>query len=587
MEHDVEYPGVVPAGVQLTKNVPVTMRDGIALAVDIYRPASGSGPWPVILAYSPFQKERSFESAKPEFYCPEGYVCVQAAERGLGFNQGSFCFHGPKAAEDGYDLVEWLGEQEWCNGSVAMMGASGYGVSQWYTAPLKPPHLKALVVLGTTDNYRGLCYPGGVLRKPFVQHLITGFIEHTAWPGDVPGKEQPENIVAGILKNTTDGPFWWEHGGGWRTIGEITTPVLNVMNTPNRLHTCSQLRSYPEINAPKKLLITPWTHEQFQPWIFETTAFNRQIVRWLDHWLKGIDTGIMDEPEVAIYDNGTGDWQYESEYPIARTSWEPFHLAHRGAPGEHLLRTERPDGVEAETRLRNENLNAYLRTAYGSVAERDGGEVLPNRAVYVSEPLAADLRICGPISLTLYAATSEEITSDWTFFAKLGEMVPEGEPRNPVTGLPEAKPEMQVSDRDVPANVQLWSFGCLKVKYRQVDEALSAPGLPWHPFTKAEEVLPDTIYELQIEMTPVFKTFRQGCRLWLKIACDDVLFSTWDSSSRYVETPSAAVERVVTIHSSPEYPSQLSLPVVPASSGLAEVSAPLRDALPGGPRFTT
>jgi predicted acyl esterase len=139
----------------------------------------------------------------------------------------------------------------------------------------------------------------------------------------------------------------------------------------------------------------------------------------------------------------------------------------------------------------------------------------------------------------------------------------------------------------VPENVQLWSFGCLKAKYRQVDEALSAPGLPWHPFTEAEELLPDTIYELQIEMTPVFKTFKKGCRLWLKIACDDVLFSTWDSSSHYVETPSAAVERIVTIHSSSEYPSQLLLPIVTHSSERVEIAAPLRDALPGAERFTT
>jgi putative CocE/NonD family hydrolase len=180
--HDVIYPDSLPEGVHLEKNVYVTMRDGVRIALDIYKPAKGKGPWPAILACSPFQKERFFESAKPVFYCTNGYVCVQAAERGCGFNEGKFMFSSSVDARDGYDIVEWIATQPWCNGNVAMMGASGYGVMQWITAPLNPPHLKTLVVLATTDNYRGLCYPGGVLRRPFVLGLISGVINAAIWP---------------------------------------------------------------------------------------------------------------------------------------------------------------------------------------------------------------------------------------------------------------------------------------------------------------------------------------------------------------------------------------------------------------------
>ena len=83
----VVYPDPIPSRVVLDRNVPVTMRDGIKLAVDVHKPVGIQEPWPAILAYSPFQKERSFESAKPAFYGPNGYVCVQAAERGSGFTQ--------------------------------------------------------------------------------------------------------------------------------------------------------------------------------------------------------------------------------------------------------------------------------------------------------------------------------------------------------------------------------------------------------------------------------------------------------------------------------------------------------------------
>ena len=105
---DIIYPNPTPANVTLEKNRLAPMRDGVKIAVDIYRPTQGEGPWPAILAYSPFQKERSFESPKPAFYCSRGYVLVQAAERGSGFSEGKFEFHGSKAAEDGYDLVEWI-----------------------------------------------------------------------------------------------------------------------------------------------------------------------------------------------------------------------------------------------------------------------------------------------------------------------------------------------------------------------------------------------------------------------------------------------------------------------------------------------
>jgi predicted acyl esterase len=242
----------------------------------------------VILAYSAFPKERIFESAKPAYYCAQGYVCVQASERSQP--QSGPVYFQAIAGQDGYDIIEWIAQQPWSNGNVAMMGASGYGVMQWVTAPLNPPHLKALVVLATTDNYRGLCYPGGVLRKPFVQYLISGQILGAVWPKNVPGREPPLNIMGSILANNEDGPFWWEHGSNWKNVDKIEAPVLNIVQAPNRLHAIYHLRSYDDIKSPRKLILTPWTNENYQPWIFETTAFNQQIQRWLDYWLKGIDT---------------------------------------------------------------------------------------------------------------------------------------------------------------------------------------------------------------------------------------------------------------------------------------------------------
>jgi uncharacterized protein len=580
--YDIIYPNPTPEGVTLEKNVYIKMRDGVNIALDIYKPAIGNGPWPAIFAYSPFAKERFFESAKPAFYCPNGYICVQAAERGSGFNQGKFSFHGAVTAQDGYDIIEWIAAQPWCTGNVAMMGASGYGVMQWMTAPLNPPHLKALVVLGCTDNYRGLCYRGGVLRKPFVQNLVSGFSQAAIWPGPIPGKEMPMNIAAEILSHSEDGPFWWEHGGGWKNIDRIKAPVLNIMNTPNRLHTASHLRSYEDIKSPKKLIIIPWTNEFYQPWIFETTAFNKHILRWLDKWLKDIDTGIMDEPEVAIYDNGTGKWRYENEYPLKRTKWKKFYLS-SGTNAKNFsgLISDIPPGKNEEADIyHNVSLNAALTVSYGIVT---GGPAVKHHTVYISTPLEQDFRVCGPLSFTLYASTTEQVTSDWSFFIKLGEMVPEGVPLNPVTGKPEIKPE--VTDPWTPREVHVWSWGNLKTKYRRIDESKSRTGMPWHTFQNPEELKPDTIYEFQIELQPIFKTFKKGCRIWLKIACDDALYSTLDSTSRYVEAP-VSEENKIFIYHDDSHQSHLLMPVIPDAAEITQVKPPLCDALPDAPRFT-
>ncbi|MFC1920463.1 CocE/NonD family hydrolase [Chloroflexota bacterium] len=582
--YNVYYPAPVPPGVILEKNVPASMRDGVKHALDIYKPGAENGPWPAILAYSPFQKERFFESAKPAFYCPSGYVCVQATERGSGFNEGKFSFHGTVAAEDGYDIIEWIASQPWCNGNVAMMGASGYGVMQWATAPLNPPHLKAMVALGTTDNYRGLCYPGGVMRKPFVLGLVSGLTMAAVWPGPVSGKEPPMNVIADIFSNTEDGPFWWEHGGGWKNIHKIKAPVLNMVHTPNRLHAISHLRSYADIKSPKKLIITPWTNENYQPWIFETTSFNQHILRWLDYWLKGIDTGIMDEPEVAVYDNGTGQWQYENEFPLKRTQWTKFHLRGKNKDDDKYgIISRTPPEEEKPDVYHNISLNTALTASYGISAAAAKPEKARNVA-YISAPLEEDLRVWGPASFTLYASTMEEVTSDWSFFIKMGEMVPDGVPLNPVTGSPEIKPE--ANDLWTPQEVQIWSWGSLKAKFRQVEESMSGQGTPWHTFQNPEDIKPNTVYEFQIELQPIFKTFRKGCRIWLKIASDDALYSTWDSSSEYVETPSSPEKDEISIYHDRNHPSHLLLPVIPDAPETEPVKSPLNDAVPGAQRFT-
>jgi putative CocE/NonD family hydrolase len=293
----------------------------------------------------------------------------------------------------------------------------------------------------------------------------------------------------------------------------------------------------------------------------------------------------MNEPEIAIYDNGTGKWRYENEYPLARTKWEKYYLHAKTATTEPyaLISKAMPEEQEKPDIYHNISLNTAIIASYG-IIDTTLRPTEPSYVAYISAPLEEDIRVWGPVSFILYASTAEEVTTDWSFFVKLGEMVPSSIPLNPVTGKPEIKPE--VTDSWTPREVQIWSWGSFKAKFRELDESMSRPGMPWHSFQNPEDLKPNNIYEFQIELQPIFKTFQKGCRIWLKIAGDDTLYSTWDNSSRYVETPLSLVKNEISIYHNARYPSHLLLPVIPDVLETIAVKPPLHDAVPGAPRFT-
>lgn len=160
----------LPAGVRLDENVYVKMRDGVKIAVDIYRPAA-EGRYPALLSMSPYIKEiqqwppvltHSIEAGATSFFVSKGYVHVIAQIRGTGFSQGQWNLFDIKEQRDGYDLVEWIAQQPWCDGNVGMHGDSYFAIIQYLVAAQKPPHLKCIVPYdGWTDLYRDFCYQGG------------------------------------------------------------------------------------------------------------------------------------------------------------------------------------------------------------------------------------------------------------------------------------------------------------------------------------------------------------------------------------------------------------------------------------------
>jgi predicted acyl esterase len=325
--------GSLPPGMKLDENVYVTMRDGIKLAVDVYRPEA-KGRYPGLLSMSPYIKEiqrqppvltHGVEAGAIDYFVSKGYVYVVAQIRGSGMSQGQWNFLDTKEQQDGYDLVEWIAQQPWCDSNVGMLGDSYFAMIQFLVAAQQPPHLKCIVPYdGETDPYRDFCYRGGIFYNGFLGMWAAATARQAIWPGPVEGKLPPTNSLVDWACHPEDGPYYWERAA-WTKLDKIKAAMLSI-SPQSPLHMIGQLSAYPEIKAPKKLLVVPPAGHLTNVRFILNQPLNEQILRWFDYWLRGIDNGIMKEPAVAIFDSGTQEWRYENEYPLARTKWSKFYL---------------------------------------------------------------------------------------------------------------------------------------------------------------------------------------------------------------------------------------------------------------------
>ena len=170
-------------------DVPVAMRDGIEIYVDLFRPEAPAESLPVIVAWGPYGKHApvkydffpnhgvdeawvsryaGFEAPDPVYWTRHGYAVINVDPRGMWNSQGDATFYSAQEASDVYDLIEWAGTQPWCNGKVGMSGVSYLAIVQWRAAGEHPPHLAAINPWeGVSDVYRDMGYHGGMPDNGF------------------------------------------------------------------------------------------------------------------------------------------------------------------------------------------------------------------------------------------------------------------------------------------------------------------------------------------------------------------------------------------------------------------------------------
>ena len=544
-------------------DVRVPLRDGVELSVDLFLP-EGEGPHPGLLAMSPYGKEiqsmpmapqpvespvyrRSIEAGDPQMLTDAGYAHVIADVRGIGKSDGTYRgWMSDEEAADGHDLIEWMAGQPWCDGNVGMVGVSYYGAVQLNVAATRPPHLKAIMPWNApADFYRESTHHGGI-RQVFMWIIygigIRGRMEPVTREemGEAAFEElraaleadpdlgmypdlyntvvNPDRIPGyfDILAHPFDGPFYRDRSP-YRDYGEIDIPAYfaSAWWAYPHMHLRGAFQNYNGIDVPKKLRIgSRRSSEAPLP-----GSFNREAIRWYDHWLKGKDTGIMDEPPISVFVMGDGRFRTEREWPLARTEWTRLYLRRWG-------------GLSAEPEESAGSPDAFVQqppTETNLIAS----------LTYQTAPLAGDLELTGPMALYLHASIDSD---DANWIVALSDVAADGR----ATEI---------------------SRGFLKASHRELDPERSQPWLPFHPHTSAEPVPPGEVLEYAIELSPTSNAFRAGHRIRLEITGADNPHNPGDELELGFGHRPWHVVRSVTVvhrvHHEPDHPSYLLVPVIP------------------------
>ncbi|MER8524454.1 CocE/NonD family hydrolase [Mesorhizobium sp. M1076] len=443
-------------GVRVITGVRIAMCDGVELNVRITRP-DAPGRFPAVLEYNPY---RRLAGAVPDYrdeYPPvvpylaeRGYVVVQYDVRGTGSSSGfSTDMYSDDERRDGYDMVEWCAAQDWCTGAVGMVGKSYAAVVQWQVAAQNPPHLKAIVVRsGGVDLAPEFSNPGGCIRPWMFESyaplmsafnfsppdaLLTGDRWAAIW------QERLENSAPwglGFIRNLQQGQYWRSRSVT-PDYDRIQCAVLLIEGWAD-WYASAELRAYQRLRSPRKVLIGPWGHyyaEEKEAFPGPRIDARREYLTWFDHFLKGMENGVTDEPPVTVFVRGwqmptlvcpedAGTWRNEAEWPPERVRNTEFFFGNAGK-----LADAAQDGSESyeyrpSVGLTTGRLGLGSTTPWGMPLDQrldDAYSVL-----YESESFTTETELLGEPEAILHVSS----TAHSAFFAvRLCDVAPDGQSR--------------------------------------------------------------------------------------------------------------------------------------------------------------
>jgi len=552
--------------------VMVPMRDGVRLSTDIYRP-DAPGKFPAILVRTPYNNSTPRYDRWAKFYASRGYVFAIQDCRGRYDSEGEW---NPHTGEefDGYDTIEWLAQQPWCDGNIGMTGVSYVGFVQWMAASEQPPHLKCIFTYGSPSSiYGDTWFQYGTL---YLMDAITwAFGMHgRTWQNlgvhdwldvsHLPVIELDDYLGRDIeywnewLSHPTFDDYWKKQSMQGR-FHRINVPAVTVTGwfDDGQLGALANyegvMREGTEFaKKNQKLIIGYWRHGGPYPHTenyytklgdmdFGDKAFldlSEIELRWFDYWLKGYPNGIMDEPRVLLFIMGDNIWRGENEWPLARTRYTKFYFHSGGHAntlyGDGFLSTEKPGDEPPDTYVYDPaNPVPSIRGGRGArggisadPVDQRVNERRPDVLCYTSAPLEEDLEITGPVKIILYAASSAR---DTDFAGKLVDVYPNG----------------------AAYNVCYAATGLISARFR---ESVEKPSL----------IEPGKIYRYEIPLRPTGIVFKKGHRIRVEITSSDFpIYNRNLNTGKDPYTSTEMVKATQTIYHDRQHPSHILLPVIP------------------------
>jgi hypothetical protein len=519
------------------RDVFITMRDGVRLSVNIFRPDK-QGRFPVIMAFvGPYGKDigpreysysryeyfvdlgltvgtlriseaTPFEGPDPAFWVSNDYVVIHLDTRGFFKSEGEKQVLTETEMLDYYEVIEWAGTQEWSNGNVGLSGVSYLAVSQYYAASTHPPHLKAISPWeGFSDEYRDRRFPGGVPESTF----------SLEWrKRNVPGQMTDADIAAVLDPVSSQ-----EQIKGNPQLEKITVPALICASwSDHGLHTRGGFEVFKRISSELKWLYNHGRKKWEEYYSDEALAYQK---RFFDRFLKGIDNGMMEAPRVRLEVRETKEKytvRYENEWPLARTRYTKLYLDEGGT-------------------LNLDEVNRQGKISYDSADGKAEFDLAFDR----------DTELTGHMKLKLYVSADEADEMDLIVGVK--KLDANGE-------------EVHFFGTAMSAYVKgMVARGWLRVSQRELDEEKSTP---WQPILRHQgekRLSPGEIVPVEIEILPSSTLFRKGERLRLVVQGKDLIEGPpwgWLGYARL------ANKGTHTIWTGGTYDSHLLVPVIPISS---------------------
>ena len=494
----------------------IEMSDGVRLAARIWLPVDAEEhPVPALLEYLPYRKNDATairDRQRGTEMASYGYAMVRVDVRGSGDSEGLMHDEYAQAElDDGCEVIAWLAEQPWCNGNVGMKGISWGGFNALQIAALRPPALKAIVsVCSTDDRYADdVHYHGGCVIASEMLPWSTRMLSAGARPPDP--KHFGEGWREAWFERLDVTPFaetwlhhqrrddYWKHGSVAEDLDAMQAAVYMVGGWDDAYRD-AVLRVIEGYSGPRKGLIGPWGH--VYPDYGAPGApidFIGEMIRFWDHWLKGIDTGIMDEPMLRVFLRETVDddphraervgvWATEPSWPSPSVSERRWLLGsdHRLWLDDGLTSPDRsPDSSHTLVGSQVAGIEAGAYMGAGIVEDLPGDQRREDglALTYDSAPLDAPLTILGQPELRLKLSVDQPLA---LAAVRLTEITPAGVSRLVARGLlnlthrdSHEYPTPMVPGEQTEVTIQLSAAGHTFSQGSRLRVAISPTYWPW------------------------------------------------------------------------------------------------------------